>query len=169
MAIVLIVEDGTGLPNANTYIDVIFLQTYAENMNVDLPIDTEEVKSLILQAMPFIESQNYQGIKANGTQALKWPRKRVRADGYDIPFNVVPTDIKNAQAQAALLISQGVELMPTGSTSGAITEETVGPITTKYSDKYPAFAAYFGMLSGYLGPYLIIADGGYKLSPWFGF
>jgi len=169
MAITLIVETGAGLSNANTYIDVPFFQQYAENMNVDLPADPEEVKSLILQAMPFIESQPYQGIKASGTQALKWPRKRVRADGYDIAINVIPNDIKNAQAQAALLIAQGVELLPTGGTTGAITEETVGPITTKYSDKYPQFASYFGALSNYLGPYLIIADGGYKLSPWFGF
>lgn len=168
MAITLVVENGTGLANANTYIDVAYLQQYAEEMGESLPTDAEELKSLVLQAMPFIESQKYQGIKSSYEQALQWPRKYVRANGYDIPTNVVPNDIKKAQASAAVLINGGVDLMPTGGTSGAITEETVGPITTKYSDKYPAYASYFGSLSSYLTQYLNLSSG-YRLSPFFDF
>lgn len=169
MAINLIVEDGSGVSDANTYIDLDYIHTFAENMGLALPSTDEEVKSLILQAMVFMENQKYQGMKSNASQALKWPRSLVRADGYDLPNNVIPEDIKRAQAQSAFLISEEVELMPTVSAGAIVTEETVGPITTKYSDKYPMFASYFGALSNYLSPYLIQVDGGYKLSPWFGF
>lgn len=171
MAITLIPEDGTVVTNANTYASLVYARDFAEQMGLTLPATDEAAKSALLQAMPYIESQPYQGQRANPLQALSWPRKLVSADGVDVASNVVPAAILKAQVQAAADITAGVELFASSVSGQLITKEKVGPIETEYSDEYLANwngAPEFPAIDVYLKPYLIYI-GGYRLTPAIGF
>ncbi len=171
MTITLIVEDGTGVANANTYADLAYARAFATNTGlVGLPTDDEAAKAALLRAMAYIESRPYQGYPSSATQALVWPRKGVLYSGYQLLDNYIPEPIKKAQVVAATLIGNGIELLPTVS-GQFVTEETVGPITTKYSDEYLASSTgltVFSEIDVYLNPFCNIA-GGYRLTPSFGF
>ncbi len=169
--ITLVVEDGTGKPNSNTYADVAYARVIAEQMGYALPADDAELSSLLLQAMPFIDWQCYGGQRAVPGQALAWPRKYTTYDGTDVPSNIVPDQVKRAQIAAVNLITLGTNLYPT--TDGQFTtKEKVGPIEVEYSDEFlatwngqPMFAA----VMAYLGGFCNGGAGGYRLSRKFGF
>ncbi len=170
MAIVLIVEDGTGVANANTYVDEATARVLAANVGLTLPTETEACKAALLAAMPYLESQPWQGHKVDEAQALSWPRNLVIANGSLVPSNVVPLPILQAQVQAASMIAGGVNLYPTIS-GQLVTKKKVGPIETEYSDEYLATIdgrTVFGAIDIYLQPYIWIA-GGYKLTGRFKF
>lgn len=170
MAITLVPEDGTGLANANTYADATFAAAFAETLDLTLPTDAQELASVLLQAMPYLESQPWQGQRATTVQALAWPRKLVIINGVELSASVVPTPIKQAQVVAASMINAGIDLLPTIS-GQVVTKEKVGPIETEYSDQYLGTwngQSIFASIDIYLQPFLNLV-GGYRLSSRFGF
>ena len=82
-------------------------------------------------ALDWIELQPFKGEKTDPSQELEWPR-----DGNtDIPDKIV-----QAQLEAALVYNAGGNLM--ASIGKMVTEKTVGPITTKWSENGPQTIAY---------------------------
>lgn len=135
----LIVEDGTGKTDSQTYVDAAGARTYASSRGVTLSTDDAVVESQLLQAMDYLESiyDKYQGEQVNpGVQALQWPRDDVYLFGSVAPFpdTQIPPQLIAAQVQLVMQMAAGVSLMPTR-TGPFVTEDTVGPITTKYSEK----------------------------------
>lgn len=170
MSIILIVEDGSGVVDANSYVDVDYARAFAGSVGLVLSVDDEVLKAELLAAMPYIESKQYQGHKTNDDDLLQWPRSNVITYSFLVDENSIPTPIKKAQVVAAYLVSNGTELLPVVNAQ-LITEETVGPITTKYSDQY--VSNYTGLpefseIDVYLKPFCNYV-GGYRLSPAFGF
>ena len=111
----LVKEDGTGLPNSNTYVEWDEAVDYAAARGITLGTQPE-VESLLIQAMDYLEAQRgqYQGTKTYpGVQALQWPRTGVILDcSYSLPDNVIPVELKNAQMQLAVEVFTGNALMP---------------------------------------------------------
>ena len=82
-------------------------------------------------ALDWLELQPFKGEKTDPLQALEWPR-----DGNtDVPDKIV-----QAQLEAALVYNAGGNLM--ASIGKMVTEKTVGPITTKWSENGPQTIAY---------------------------
>ena len=82
-------------------------------------------------ALDWLELQPFKGEKTDPLQVLEWPR-----DGNtDIPDKIV-----QAQLEAALVYNAGGNLL--ASIGKMVTEKTVGPITTKWSEKGPQTIAY---------------------------
>ena len=135
----LIVENGTGVANANSYVDLTYARTYATQSGFVLPVDDTELEVLLLNGMSFIESfkAKLQGHKVSSTQNLQFPRNLVFIDGYELANDEIPDNLKIAQVRAAVAISEGTDFFETVG-GQLITEETVGPITTKYADEYLA-------------------------------
>jgi len=139
MAITIVVEDGSIVPDANAYIDVAYATQYAADRGVTLPADADEVAAMIIQATDFLESFacDYQGTKIDpATQELQWPRIDVYFDESEtaFPSDAIPKNLKKAQAAAVIAVSQGLSLLPNITAQDYVTEETVGPITTKYAN-----------------------------------
>ncbi|AVJ51766.1 adaptor [Pantoea phage vB_PagS_Vid5] len=109
MAIELIVEDGTGKPDSNTYASLDYVRNYAESLGVVLPSEDEQVKVSMMQAMQFIEAMEsrMRGQRVLATQALSWPRTGVYIRNHLNAYNVIPTELKKAQAQLVLDIKEG--------------------------------------------------------------
>lgn len=102
----MIVEDGTGLPDANAYISEAELDDYAGAIGATPGgLSAEEA---IVRATLWIDAtfgSRYPGTRLNGrAQALGWPRTGATdVAGNAVDADSVPVEIKRATAAAALL------------------------------------------------------------------
>ena len=130
----LIVETGAIVTDANSYVSLPDCRTYAAGRALALPALDADLEPLLISAMDYLESKRsqYQGTKTSPlTQALQWPRTGVYIDCMEIGSDVIPKELKDAQCRLACEQFAGVNIMPT-KTGPFVTEETVGPLTTKY-------------------------------------
>jgi hypothetical protein len=102
----LVVEDGTGLPGANSYLDV----TDADDLLsinphlTDWTAATYDAKAgVLIWATRYLDQKvRWNGKKTVPTSALRWPRTDVKdRDGVEIGENTVPEQVKHATAEMA--------------------------------------------------------------------
>ena len=111
----IIVENGSIVAGANSYVSLIdartILAAYGQDLNTDDTIAEQE----LLSAARYIESfrNSFKGIKSTREQTMQWPRRNAYIDGYLIPTDEIPVELVNAQAFAAYEVSAGNNLQPT--------------------------------------------------------
>ena len=130
----LIIENGTIVANANSYVTTTEARAYASARGKTLPTLDADLEALLISAVDYLEGKRsqYQGAKTDpANQALQWPRTGVFIDCVEIGANTIPKELKDAQCRLACEQASGVDIMPT-KTGPFVTEETVGPLTTKY-------------------------------------
>jgi hypothetical protein len=139
----LIVEDGTGLSNSNSYLSVADADTYHTTLLNSAWTGSNSVKEAALRkATNYLdESFAWVGTIKSLSQALNWPRTNAHdSQGRDVS-NSVPVKIKNAVAELALL-SLTEDLSPTISNSNYIKREKVGEIEVEYQSGAPISNQY---------------------------
>lgn len=150
MATTLIVEDGTGIANANTYVSLADAVSYLTMRGYTVPADAVLTSQLIL-AMDYLSLQDWIGVREFDTQSLDWPRiqQQYCRCVESVPVGI-PQNLKNAQCRLTVDIAQIGDLMPTS--SGAfVTMEKVDVIETHYSEKINTDASpYFPMVDSLL-------------------
>jgi len=166
----LIVEDGTGKTNADSFISVADATTYHSNRgNADwaaLASDTVREQCL-RKATDYMERAfkfRWAGYRTTSTQALSWPRADVPIPdapavfaGYPgfLESDELPVTIANACAELALKASAG-ELL--ADLTQMKTRVVVGPIETEYAPHSPQ-AKRYPAIEAMLAPYLSMAAG----------
>lgn len=111
----LVVEDGTGLTTADSYISLVDADAYLRDYGPDgLSWFTEPAarreKFLRRAAGEMDDQHTYRGRKLTSTQALEWPRTGGRDDRGDLIDSAsVPDGVRNAQALRAADIARRVE------------------------------------------------------------
>ena len=105
----LIVEDGTGLSNAESYASVSFVTQYATDRGLVWSTAVEaDNEAALRRATVWLDARyrnRFVGYKINRRdQALEWPRH----DAYDrngdyISYLTVPVEVAKANAEAAIL------------------------------------------------------------------
>lgn len=158
MAVEIIVEDGSGVANANSYVSVANARVYAEARGVTFPVSNDEVATFLIRATDYLEAQEceYQGERTSSDQALSWPRTGVVLNCDDVPPNVIPKSLISAQVQLAMAVFAGFDLQPNVSPADYVTREKVGPIETEYADPTkvgmtPTFGAANALLAPLFG------------------
>ena len=151
----LIVENGTGLADAESFISVADATTYHAAMgNVAWALlSTDKMEQSLRKGTAYmgqVYGQRLQGIRISMNQALDMPRVGIVANGYAVLAAVIPTQFQWACAELALRASAG-ELL--ADTEQQITRETIGPITTEY-DKTSSQAKRYPAIDAMLRPYL---------------
>ncbi|SEP80234.1 hypothetical protein SAMN04487977_101470 [Treponema bryantii] len=141
----MIVEDGTGKYNADSYVTVEFANDYFSDRGVtgwDSLTNSKKEQSLI-RATDFIDNiYQWYGKKAHTEQSLRFPRIELKDyEGQDVVG--VPTCLKQAVCDAAILVSKGTELFQTKNENGDVTSETITTLSFTYakSDKSEAIAS----------------------------
>lgn len=133
----LVVETGAGVTGANTLVSHDDALSYALDRGVTLA-DDDTTDASLLNAMTWLNGQTWKGEPVAAFQPLAFPRKHVYITGSGLwDATMIPPDVKNAQIELAMQIAAGVDIFPVFA-GGLIIQETVGPIVTKYSDKYGA-------------------------------
>jgi hypothetical protein len=134
----LVVEDGTGLANAESYISVANADARHTAFGNSAWTGSTAVKeSALRRATAFMEQayrNRWQGLRAHVDQALSWPRYDVCVDGYSIASTVVPTEVANACADLALAALTD-DLNPT--LTRGVRRKKIGPLETEYDPYSP--------------------------------
>ena len=131
----IIVEDGTGLANANSFVTVAEARAYATDRGITLPAADVEVERALIKAGDYMfrYEKNLKGSRVTTTQRLPYPRYPVNVFGTVILKTDIPIQLKEAQIELGIESSAGVALRPNGSGREVLMEK-VGPISTQYSE-----------------------------------
>lgn len=131
-----IVEDGTSVVDANSYISVEDADDYFEGIGYQsswfekATIDRERA---LMSGTQFIDNQYvYIGLKAEETQGLQWPREdAIDNNGFEVTG--VPKNIEQATCEAAIR-TLSTSLYTDVNTKGNIKLEKVDVIEVEYFD-----------------------------------
>jgi hypothetical protein len=151
----LIVEDGTGLATAESYIsvaDATTRQAGLGNTNWAL-LTATEMEQALRRATVYMEQayrDRWAGVRLNATQALSWPRWDVWVDCYPVAPDAVPADIANVCADLALKAAAG-DL--NADLTREVIRKKIGPLETEYAPNSPQ-AVRYRAIDMALAPYL---------------
>lgn len=103
------IDDTVAGPSANSYIDVADADIYFDGrLNTTAWIDSLDQEAALIQACQILDQQDYIGVEASDTQALKWPRyadeDQTLIRNYAITS--IPAPVRNAQCEVALWLLQ---------------------------------------------------------------
>ncbi len=159
----LIVEDGSGLSNAESFTSVADASAYhaARGNTTWATITTTEMEQALRRATDYMQQayrSRWAGYRFTITQALDWPRSSVPIPDAINSFlaysmlatNVVPTEVKNACAEMAWKAASG-ELY--ADQSQQVLSEAIGPISVTYDRTSPQKIRY-SAIDAMLKPYL---------------
>lgn len=117
----IIVEDGTVVDGANSYVSVAYADSYFENLGQTLWTETasdEAKESALIKGAQYLQQKYrllWKGSRVNAFQSLDWPRRGVDVPDFFDPFyrqvnvplqfqdtvfigeNVVPVEVQEAQ------------------------------------------------------------------------
>lgn len=135
----LIIEDGTVVSGAQSYVSVADLDTYAATRDdVTLPATDAGKETILLEAMDYLHTfaGMFKGDRVDIDQELDWPRRGAWIYGFLNPYDSIPRDLTAAQILLAVMAIDN-ELTPTsvGTDKGPVIEETVhGAVTVRYAN-----------------------------------
>lgn len=132
----LIVEDGSIVAGANTYLTIAEADTILDDKFGIVPTTALTEKDLKLAAQ-YLESfrTQYLGQQVSpSTQTLEWPRVDVLINCVLQASDEIPEELKVAQALAAYEESLGNTLQPTTSGQSITQKSIAGQISVSYSD-----------------------------------
>lgn len=132
----LIVEDGTGKADAESYASVVAADLYhSQRGNTAWAAYTTAKKDESLRnATEWLDAEfagMWQGQRATVTQALAWPRVGVCMDGVTIASNALPVALVRATCEMAL--RAGAASLTKDETA-QVKSKTVGPLSITYAD-----------------------------------
>lgn len=131
----MIVEDGTGLENANSYVSVEFADDYfsARGVSEWTDLETEVKEQSLIKATDYIDSIfQWYGKKEFENQALRFPRVNIR-DYEGAEIKGIPLCLKQAVCEAAMIVSNGTELFQTKDENGDVVSETITTLSFTYA------------------------------------
>lgn len=156
----LTVEDGTGLPGAESYASVSEAGTYlrargfGEAWDDMEQLDREVALRKATDFMRQVYRQRWAGARVRYEQRLDWPRYSVVVDGFAVPSNLVPVDVKQACAELALRAAQGEELLPDQEAGNSqVKREKIGPLDTEYFENSVGAAERYQSVTAMLTPH----------------
>lgn len=148
-------EDGTGIPAANSYVAVAFVDAYALERGFTSWTGADSVKEeALIRATDHIERIHggaFRGFKRTETQGLGWPRQDA-IDDNDFFLREIPKQLQQATSEYAIRallygvltpdppplyprqgLTTGEVLSSTGDAAGFITfsRDKVGPLETE--------------------------------------
>lgn len=124
----IVVETGARVSGANSYVSEATLTTYATDRGVTISGDTAE---LLIQAMDYIESLEFIGLRYTEDQELEWPRsgaKKKRIYYYDT--DEIPQELKDGLCEVALAID--ADNSPLSDLERRTEREKVGDLEVTY-------------------------------------
>jgi hypothetical protein len=157
MPLVLIVEDGSGKSDANTYLSLAEANSYAESRlySEQWSAATDATKNAALtMATRMIDAQHqFNGYKRTAEQALQWPRvecpdpdisqqqfatSRRFIVGPYVAEDIVPKAVKDATAELAIRMLASDRTADAQGGAGGIREvEVAGAIRVEFTDTNP--------------------------------
>jgi len=129
----LTIEDGTGVPGADSYATVDEFQARADDYGWDVPTQGDMIERLLRRSAEAMNALRWQGCRASPGQALAWPRRDVVVDGEILPDAHIPAAIKYGQMALAAEMHAD-DINPPESRRGAVLREKVDVLEVQYAE-----------------------------------
>lgn len=161
MAVTLIVEDGTNVANANSYISLVDAVAYFNNRNdqsFNAATPDQQAGALVraAQGMDYWLNGRWYGRRTNQSQSLDWPRTGVvDSDCYPVASKFIPQKLKFAQCEVAKIELKTPFIQNSVSKDDAVQSESVGPISITYKDTAPSIT-YWPLIIAMLKDFAVI-------------
>ena len=132
----LIIETGTIVAGANSYVTVAEARPYVENRGGEFPFEDVEGEFLILQAMDFFEShrERFKGDLVKIDQPLSFPRTGFVAEEWEWGSDQIPRQVKAAILALIYEIVKGKDPFNPEAEAPPTIKKKVGPIETVYAE-----------------------------------
>lgn len=131
----LVVEDGTGKSDADSFISLVDARAFAANYGITLPTNDTAAEVALRQGCQYVELQQecFSGSRLTSTQALSWPRTGATnvysfeyADGY------MPPQLGFAQVYAAAEYAAGKDVRASDDGLSVASKEVTGAVAVSY-------------------------------------
>ena len=129
----LIVEDGSIVAGANSFVTDVEFLAYALARGFTLPVLEEDRKELLIQAVDYLFSKEnaMQGCRVSAAQELPYPRVGVCAYGFNVASNEIPKGLKNSQMELGIQANESSLLK-----SGTVQNLASFNVDGVYSESY---------------------------------
>jgi len=128
-----IVEDGTGIPEANAYADIPYAENYlmGDRLTQFTGLSGVEKEANIIAATQLVDiSFEWLGKRKTFEQGLAWPRTGVELDGF--MFEGIPSAVKKATCEAVWLVITEGSLFSTENNKEVARERVEGAVDIHY-------------------------------------
>lgn len=133
----LVIEDGSVVANANSFVTDDEFKAYADATNYDVPCTQPDREALLIKAYDHVSctyEARMQGYRISQEQTGFFPRSNVYAYNFYVDADSIPQDVKKAQMMAALSIGDGVDVNAVKSDADLASFEVVGVYKESYQD-----------------------------------
>ena len=153
----LIIEDGTGKTNSESFTDIAYADIYHSNRGNALwgnltNVEKEQGLRKATFYLCFYYRAKLKGEKTSNTQALEMPRTGIDiTPTFILQNNIIPNDWKDATSELALK-SRLTDLIPED--TRGVKKEKIDVIEITYDDKSTVVAGSHSIIDLMLGAYL---------------
>lgn len=164
----LVVEDGTGKADAESYVGVADCAAWATKNGAAFSAAPEaSAEAALRRATRFIDATygaRFIGFRTNGrAQALQWPRRDAYDEANDeyLPDDEVPQEIVTAACEAAVReLAEPGSLAPDLERGGAVKRLQAGSVQIEYAGNASALTT-FTVIDNALAGLLTLTGGGF--------
>lgn len=130
----LIVEDGSIVPGADSYVTLADARTLADRYGWELPADDTDAESALRNGAAYVGLQESAmcGSRVSASQELSYPRQGVALYGYDVASNTIPAAVIRAQVAAAVEYGRGTDVRASSDGRATSMERVEGAVTVQY-------------------------------------
>jgi len=129
--VAIVVEDGTVVSGANSYLSLTTVRAFATARGVTLSLTDATVEVQLVKAVDYIAAREakFIGERKSASQALTWPRVVGATD------LLVPQKIRDAQGFVVMAQALGIEIPPLADPVEpfAVKREKVGPLEQEFA------------------------------------
>lgn len=128
----LILEDGTVVANAQSFVEAVDLAAYAALRGISFPALEADQEQLLIKGMDYLLNREgeFKGSRVSAAQTLPFPRSGVYIFDFPLDSTTVPEQAKNAQIEAALF--ENTDSLLKNITNKNIQSSAVGSLRESY-------------------------------------
>lgn len=130
----LIVEDGSIVAGADSYVSLSDARALAAKYGWELPADDTEAEQALRNGAGYVGLQESAmcGSRVSPLQELAYPRKNVTLYGFDVAQDSIPSQVIRAQVAAAVEYGAGTEVRAASDGRAVSVERVEGAVTVEY-------------------------------------
>lgn len=149
----LVVEDGTGVAGATSYVSVADFKLYAAARGATVPATDPDCEVLLIKAMDALEIKLYVGEPLTEAQGLSFPRQTLDEYGAEVSTGL-PAKVVQAQCALAVEAQKGDLLVAARANKHKRTK--IDQIYVEYQEAtIVASGLYFPQVDALLAPWLV--------------
>lgn len=130
----LIVEDGSIVPFADSYVSLADARSLADKFGMALPADDTEAEAALRNGSLYVDLQEPSmcGRRVSAAQTMAFPRTGIRLFGFDVSRTSIPTQVIRAQVIAAVEYGKGTDVRASSDGRATSLERVEGAVTVEY-------------------------------------